>query len=73
MNSDANDPDLNMQFFNDHGIYTIEELSELSSVVWPQLSAIHLNIRSLNKHFNELCTFLDTISIQFYLIACSGT
>lgn len=44
-----------------------------SSVVRPQLSALHLNIRSLNKHYNELCTFLDTISIQFDLIACSET
>lgn len=71
MNSDANDPDLNIQSVNDHGIYTIEELNELSSVVRPQLSALHLNIRSLNKHYDELCTFLDNISIQFDLIACS--
>ena len=55
------------------GIFNIEELHELSILVTAQLSALHLNIRSLNKHYNELYSFLDTMSIQFYQIACSET
>ena len=45
------DPDLNLQLLNDHGIYTIEEINELSHTVKPQYSAIHLNTRSLKQHF----------------------
>ena len=48
MTHNLNDPDLNVQSFNDHGIFTVEELNELSSAVKPQLSALHLNIRSLS-------------------------
>ena len=33
MNNSTNDPDLNLQSFNDHGIFTLEELNELSNVV----------------------------------------
>ena len=58
----------------DHGIFTLEELNELSSLVKPHLSALHLNARSLLKHFDELCNPLDSISdIEFDLIACSET
>lgn len=46
-----NDPDLNLQSFNDHGIFTIDELNELFSVEKSQLSVLRLNIRSLNQHF----------------------
>ena len=49
------DPDLNLLSFNDHGIFTLEELNELFPVVKPLKSVIHLNIRSLNQHFTELC------------------
>ena len=38
MTHNTNVPDLNVQSFNDHGIFTVEELNELSSVVKPQLS-----------------------------------
>ena len=62
MTSDTYDPDLNLQSFNDHGIFTLEELNQLSHVVKPQLSALHLNIRSLSKHFDELCHLSDHIS-----------
>ena len=42
-----NDPDLNLQSFNGHGIFTIDELNELFPVVKPYFSALHLNIRKL--------------------------
>ena len=73
MTHNTNDPDLNVQSFNDHEIFTVEELNELSSVVKPQLSALHLNIRSLNKHFDELCNLLDSIPFEIDMIACSET
>ena len=52
MNNSTNDPDLNLQSFNDHGIFTLEELNELSNVLKPHLSALHLNIRSLWQKIN---------------------
>ena len=60
-----NDPDLNLQSFNDHGIFTIDELNELS--------VLHLNIRSLNQHFTEFCNLLDSISFCFDFLGCSET
>ena len=72
-NTCANDPDLNLQSFNDHGIFTLDELNELSSFVKPHLSALHLNTRSLNQHFTELCNFLDHTPFVFYFIGCSET
>ena len=65
------DPNLNLQSFNDHGIFTIEEINELSSVVKPYLLVLHLNIRSLRKHFDELCNLLDSTPLKFNLISCS--
>ena len=35
MNQNSCDPDLNLQSFNDYGIYTLQELNDLSSVVRP--------------------------------------
>ena len=72
MTSDTFDPDLNLQSFNDHGIFTLEELEQLSHVVKPQLSALHLNI-SLSKHLDELCHLLDSFLFQLDLFACSET
>jgi len=43
-----NDPDLHLQSFNDHGIYTLNDLNELSNVVKPELSFLHFNSRSLS-------------------------
>ena len=43
MARNENDPDLNLQSFNDHGIFTIDELNELFPVVKPYFSALHLN------------------------------
>ena len=62
MTQESSDPDLNLQLLNDHGIYTIEEINELSRTVKPQFSAIHLNSRSLKQHFDEICNLLDSIS-----------
>ena len=34
------DPDLNLQNFNDHGIFRIEEINELRAIVKPQYSTV---------------------------------
>ena len=73
MTQESFDPDLNLQLLNDHGIYTIEEINELSRTVKPQYSAIHLNSRSLKQHFDEMCNLLDSISCKFDFVACSET
>ena len=73
MINNSDDPDLNLQSFNDHGIFTIEEINKLSSIVKPYLLVLHLNIRSLCKHFDELCNLLDSTPLKFNLIACSET
>ena len=68
--------DLNLQSFqsfNDHGVFTIDELNELFPVVKSQLSALHLNIRSLNQHFTELCYLLVSTPFTFDFIGCSET
>ena len=41
MNNNTNEPDLNVQSFNDHGIFTIEELNDLSNAVKPHPLALH--------------------------------
>ena len=73
MARNENDPDLNLQSFNDHGIFTIDELNELFPVVKPYFSALHLNIRSLNQHFADLCNLLDSTPFTFDFIGCSET
>ena len=70
MTQECSDPDLNLQLLNDHGIYTIEEINELSHTVKPQYSFIHLNTRSLKQHFEQICNLLDSISCKF---SCSET
>ena len=44
MTNSTNDSDLNLQSFNDHSIFTLEELNEISSVVKPHLSEVYVNI-----------------------------
>ena len=73
MARNENDPDLNLQSFNDHGIFTIDELNELFPVVKPYYSVLHLNIRSLNQHFADLCNLLDSTPFTFDFIGCSET
>ena len=53
---------------NDHGIYTVEEINELSRTVTPQYSVIHLK-----QHFEQMCNLLDSISCKFDFIGCSKT
>ena len=55
MMQESSDLYLNLQLLTAHGIYTIEEINELSRTVKPQYSAIHLNSRSLKQHFDEMC------------------
>ena len=71
MTNSTNAQDLNRQSFKDHGVRTLEEPNELSNVVKPHLLSLHLNIRSLCKHIDELYNLLDTIPFEFDLIACS--
>lgn len=71
MNRSTNDPDLNLQSFNDHGFFPMDELNEPSSFVKPHLSAFHLNIRSLNQYSTGLCNFLDHTPFVFDFIGCS--
>ena len=73
MTDDSTDPDLNLQSFNDHGIFTVDELNELSFVVKPHLSAFHLNVRSLSRHFSELIELLASIPFAFDFMAFSET
>ena len=73
MTQESSDPDLNLQLLNDHGIYTVEEINELSRTVKPQYSVIHLNTRSLKQHFEQMCNLLDLFSCTFYFIGCSET
>ena len=73
MTDDSTDPDLNLQSVNDHGIFTVDELNELSFVVKPHLSAFHLNVRSLNRHFSELIELLASIPFAFDFMAFSET
>ena len=61
MSATVNDPDIHLQCFNDHGIFTLDELNQLSNSVKPQLSALHLNIRSFNQHFDEFKNLLDSV------------
>ena len=63
---ELSNPDLNLQLLSDHGIHTVEEINKLwSRTVEPQYSAIHLNTRSLNQHFERMCNLLDSISWKF--------
>ena len=73
MNATVNDPDLHLQCFNDHGIFTMDELNLLSKTVKPQLSALHLNVRSFNQHFDEFKNLFDSLPFSFDFVGCSET
>ena len=51
MTQECSGPDLNLQLLDDHGIYTIEEINELSRTVKPQYSFIHLKYKKLKTTF----------------------
>lgn len=73
MNQNSCDPNFNLQSFNDDGIYTLQELINFSSLVRPQFTAVHLNVRSLSQHFQDLCNLLDSSAFVFYVSECSET
>ena len=45
--------------------YTTDNLNEINEVSKTDLSVFHLNIRSLNKHADELINFLSEIQVNF--------
>lgn len=65
-----NDPYLHLQSFNDHGIYTLNDLNELSNVVKPELSFLHFNSRSLSQQLDELKHLLDSLPFTFDFLGC---
>lgn len=69
----VNDPDLHLQCFNDHGIYTLNDLNELSNVVKPALSFLHFNSRCLSQQLDELKHLLDSLPFTFNFLGCSET
>ena len=71
MNRNSHDPDLNLQSFNDHGIFTLQELNDLSAVVKPKFTAVHINVRSLSQHFQDMCNFIDSSAFAFDVIGLS--
>lgn len=60
-----------LQSLNDHGIYTLQELNDLSLLVRPQFTAV--SVRGPTQHFQDICNLLDSSSISFDVIGCSET
>ena len=59
---------------NDHGIFTLEELDDFAIVVMPAyMSLFHLTIRSLNRHFQDLCELVEAVHSVFDFLASSET
>ena len=44
--------------------------SSLSKAVKPQLSALHLNVRSFNQHFGEFKNLFDSLPFFFDFVGC---
>ena len=51
----------------------MQELNDLSSLVRPQFTAVHLDVGSLSQHFQDLCNLLDSSAFVFDVIGCSET
>ena len=51
----------------------MQVLNDLSSLVRPQFTAVHLNVGSLSQHFQDLCNILDSSAFVFDVIGCSET
>ena len=51
----------------------LQELNDLSSVVKPTFTAVHINVRSLSQHFQDMCNFLDSSAFAFDVIGLSET
>jgi len=71
---DLHDYDIDEQLsYNINSSYhTIQELST-SSTSHNDLSFLHMNIRSLSCHFDELLTLLSNLNISFDVVAVSET
>ena len=77
LNND-NDPDTN--FFDSNDFENIskylnpnEAYEELKTANSDDFSIIHLNIRSMNKHFDDFKLFLQSLKFQFKVICLSET
>lgn len=70
----STDPGLNLLSYNDHGIFTLEELDDFAIVMKPAyMSLLHLTIRSLNRHFQDLCELVEAVHSVFDFLASSET
>ena len=58
--------------YHEPPLHTIQELST-SSTSHHDLSFLHMNIRSLSCHFDELLTLLSNLNISFDVVAVSET
>ena len=58
------EPDINCNYYNVPELQSLETSSK-------DLSVLHMNIRSLSLHFDELFTLLGNIGINFHLIGLS--
>ena len=69
------DPDLNYYYHNNSiksEYYTEKQFNNTFSDN-NNLSILHLNIRSVPLHFSEFLCYLDTLDIEFKIIALSET
>ena len=53
------------QFIDNDKYYTIQSINQISNVAKADLSIFHLNIRSLNKHADDLVNLLSSLKISF--------
>ena len=58
------EPDINCNYYNVQEIHSLETSNK-------DLSLLHMNIRSLSLHYDELFTLLGSIGIDFQLIGLS--
>ena len=58
------EPDINCNYYNVPDLQSLETSSK-------DLSVLHMNIRSLSLHFDELSALLGNIGIDFQLIGLS--
>ena len=52
------------QFIDNDKYYTIQSINQISNVAKADLSIFHLNIRSLNKHADDLVNLLSSLKIS---------
>ena len=76
-NSDI-DPDSNILGYNSHLLYnclylTSNEFNNITLSISDSFTLLHINLRSLKKHFEELSEFLSTLNMPFSVIGISET